>query len=1090
MADNVERVIFLEEVSSENLGLVGGKAMSLSEMTKAGINVPPGFSVTTAAYKSGITPEIEKQILEAFDKLGAERVAVRSSAVAEDSKEASWAGQLETYLNVDKTGLIDAIKKCWDSVNSEHAREYARQQNVSEADKAVGVVVQKMVDSDVSGVMFTANPVTNNRGEIIIEAIYGLGELIVQGSVTPENFIINKKTSEVISTSPNRQDRMLVYKGGKNVEVEVSDAKLQGSTLSDKNLKDLISAAQNIEEHYGVPQDIEWAIEGGKLYITQSRPITTLGLDSSEADLKQEFLKQNGGDRVMRFEGEFIPFQLMIAWWNYIDADQKVKGIDPILFYFTPERTTAYLSHDKYKGAARVTFSDLINGRMSLQDFKAGYGKYASRISEEYKDYFQENVKPASEKECYDKYVSLHQDFHDLVVWTLFYEQLDEDVVAEVLAGKGIDLKKMWEIVKLPVFTSFDIRKNNYILSGLEGKVSASYLAFAFTDYTFFADEEFVNQELTKYDTRKLKDEVNKAKEVTKKAKIATDKYLESADEHTKNTIEILQWVLFCRDERKDIINQVELILFHIARQLFGFWNIDQGLLPYAGISDVLQGREYMKSIEKDLPKRKNGFSVLYQTDGTTIFGYENLKEQIASLDDFILSQHKSKTGEVSIKGDIGNPGKAEGKVKVIRKKSEFDSFEPGDILVTGMTRPEFVPLMQKAAGIITDEGGITSHAAIVSRELGKPCIIGTRIATQVLKDGDQVEVDANTGVIKILKSSTYTFEKIFTREESMIFGELLGQELDKWLASISEEKIPTMFFRLERGMLECWLCSESTKILIDDVYENNIKDPTYLKQQIEIYKDLISKLARFEEKGYAKNLDELREYLDLFSEAVKPLHVIFFTPFHEKAPKALSDLAVKVRSEDAMFDNADLYIRDSLNHLYPANEGMETFIGLKDLDGSVPKNLKHRDDNFFCLEGKYMNINLENFQKKHPNFVLKIDKFEPDQKTFDGTIAYKGVVEGEVQVINLKKDVAKFKKGNILVAPMTTPHYLPAMKIASAFITDEGGVTCHAAIVAREMKTPCIIGTKIATQVLKNGDKVKVDANAGVVTILQNNVQ
>jgi phosphoenolpyruvate synthase/pyruvate phosphate dikinase len=157
-----------------------------------------------------------------------------------------------------------------------------------------------------------------------------------------------------------------------------------------------------------------------------------------------------------------------------------------------------------------------------------------------------------------------------------------------------------------------------------------------------------------------------------------------------------------------------------------------------------------MKSIESDLPKRPGGFGVLYQTDGTSVFGYENLQKQIASLDDFILSQHKSKDGR-SIKGEIGNTGQASGKVRIIRKNVEFDTFVEGEILVTGMTRPEFVPLMQKAAGIITDEGGITSHAAIVSRELNKPCIIGTRIATQVLKNGDRVEVDANTGVVTIL---------------------------------------------------------------------------------------------------------------------------------------------------------------------------------------------------------------------------------------------------------------------------------------------------------------------------------------------------
>ncbi|HYF97147.1 MAG TPA: PEP/pyruvate-binding domain-containing protein [Patescibacteria group bacterium] len=748
--DNSKRIIFFDEINSNNLELVGGKAMALSEMIKAGVNVPPGFSITTDTYRLGLTDEIVEEILKAFDKLQVDRVAVRSSAVAEDSKEASWAGQLETYLNVDKKGLIEAVKKCWSSVNSEHAKEYAKQHNIDHADNAVGVVVQQMVDSDISGVMFTANPVTNNRDEIIIESIYGLGELLVSGSVTPENFTINRNTKKVTSHNSNQQNKMLIYKDGENIELNIPDHKLKISTLKDKNLRDLIATAENIESNYGSPQDIEWAIENDKLYITQTRPITTLRTASDSVSLEQEFLNQNSNDKVMRFEGDFIPFQLMIEWWNYIGPDKEIHTISPVLFYFTPERTTAFISHNKYNGAAKDTFADLVNGRLSLQDFKDGYEKYATRLSQRYEDYFEKSIRPSMEKESFDLYKEAYDDFHGLIIWTLFYEQLDEATVSKVLANEDIDLKKMWDVVKLPVFPSFDSRKNEHILSALEGKVSSNYIRFAFTDYTFFASEEFVKKQLTKYDANELKSEIKKSKELTRKAKQQLEEYLNSADAFTKNIVEILGWVLFSRDERKDIINKAELLLFHISHQLFDFWNIDKKLVSYTGISDVLQGREYIKTIESDLPKRPDGFSVLYQTDGTSIFGYENLKEEITSLDDFILSQHKSKDGR-TLQGEIGNIGKARGQVRIIRKNAEFDNFQEGEILVTGMTRPEFVPLMKKSAGIITDEGGITSHAAIVSRELNKPCIIGTRIATQILKDGDLVKLDANSGVVTIL---------------------------------------------------------------------------------------------------------------------------------------------------------------------------------------------------------------------------------------------------------------------------------------------------------------------------------------------------
>jgi pyruvate,water dikinase len=750
MADNVNRVIFLDKISSEDLSLVGGKAMSLSEMIKAGMNVPPGFSITTNVYNSGLNSEIENQILKAFDKLGADRVAVRSSAVAEDSKSASWAGQLETYLNVNKSELIDAVKKCWDSVNSEHAKEYASQNKVSEADKSVGVVVQKMVDSDVSGVMFTANPVSNNLDEIVLEAIYGLGELIVQGAVTPENLIINKKTGRVVGSSSSRQAKMLVYKNGKNEEVEVPDNKLNRSILSEAEIKELTDTAIRIEKHYGIPQDIEWAIENGKLYITQSRPITTLGLNETEASLEQEFLSQNGDDQVMRFEGDFMPFQLMIEWWNQYDSTKKLEGIYPVLFFFTPERTTGYISQDKYRNVAIKTFSELISGNRSFQEITDNYDKIAAKISEDYTKYFVNDKRFSSEADAFRTYKTVHEDFHELVAWTLFYEQLDESAVAEVLSKKNVDLERLWEIVKLSVFTTIDTRRKEYMLAALEGNLQAKELCFSFSDYTFFADEKFVTDELAKTSTDELKAELTNVHEAINRARQKSSDYLKNADELTRIAAEILGWVLQNRDERKDIINKIELILFHIAEQLFDFWDMDKDLLPYTGISDILQGREYAKSIETDLPKRKDGFAVLYQTDRTSICGYEDLSAQMKSLDSFILSQHQDKSGHI-IKGDIGNTGKASGKARIVLKRKEFENFQEGEVLVVGMTRPEYVPLMKKASAIVTDEGGITSHAAIVSRELNKPSIIGTRIATQIIKTGDIIEVDANSGIVTIL---------------------------------------------------------------------------------------------------------------------------------------------------------------------------------------------------------------------------------------------------------------------------------------------------------------------------------------------------
>lgn len=268
----------LSEVSSPDVDEVGGKGASLGELIKAGISVPPGFIVTTKAYKQfkdqKLSVEVRDKIYKAFEALGAKRVAVRSSAVAEDSSTSSWAGQLETYLNVTRENLIENILKCWNSIKSEKALSYAAQQKINEDQLSVAVVVQKMVDSEVSGVMFTVNPINKNTNKIMIEAGFGLGEMVVQGKIIPNNFIVDKKTLEIKNKNIQTQETMLICKDGQNQEISVSDEKKDQSALSDAQIKELSSLGKKIENYFGKPQDVEWALENGKFYILQSRPIT------------------------------------------------------------------------------------------------------------------------------------------------------------------------------------------------------------------------------------------------------------------------------------------------------------------------------------------------------------------------------------------------------------------------------------------------------------------------------------------------------------------------------------------------------------------------------------------------------------------------------------------------------------------------------------------------------------------------------------------------------------------------------------------------------------------------------------------------
>ena len=169
-----------------------------------------------------------------------------------------------------------SVIKCWGSISSERAKAYAAEQKTAKENLAVAVVIQQMVESEKSGVTFTINPITQNRDELVIEAGYGLGELLVQGLITPDTYVVDKRTFKVISKSINRQDKMLVFRDGKNKMIEVLREKRHKQVLYDAQIRHLVKIALDIETHFRAPQDIEWAFEDGKFYIVQSRPITTL----------------------------------------------------------------------------------------------------------------------------------------------------------------------------------------------------------------------------------------------------------------------------------------------------------------------------------------------------------------------------------------------------------------------------------------------------------------------------------------------------------------------------------------------------------------------------------------------------------------------------------------------------------------------------------------------------------------------------------------------------------------------------------------------------------------------------------------------
>jgi len=342
-----EFIKFFSHITKNDVAIAGGKGSSLGEMSGAGISVPPGFVVLASAFDRFLketqleeeinarlkevnpadTNSVDKasnvirdaihdhempkdltdEIWKAFDELfetdsqtspspspargGEKYVAVRSSATAEDSAVASWAGELETYLNTTRENVVERVRTCWSSLFTPRAIFYRHEKNLIDHYVSVAVVVQKMIQSEISGIAFTVHPVTEDYDQMIIEAGYGLGEAIVSGQITPDSYVVSKSEMSIVDIYVGAQTRKLVRAKVKaksekdkinkkdddlaNEWVEIG-AEGEKQKLTGKQIIEVAEVCKKIVEHYGFPCDIEWAMEGGKIYITQSRPITTL----------------------------------------------------------------------------------------------------------------------------------------------------------------------------------------------------------------------------------------------------------------------------------------------------------------------------------------------------------------------------------------------------------------------------------------------------------------------------------------------------------------------------------------------------------------------------------------------------------------------------------------------------------------------------------------------------------------------------------------------------------------------------------------------------------------------------------------------
>jgi pyruvate, water dikinase len=322
MRAGLKTIVWFNEVTKKDIPLVGGKGANLGEMTNAGIPVPQGFIVTADAYRefldeAGLTEKIrtllapldsndskqlqslsEKvkkliikaempkslatQIRASYKKMKGGAVAVRSSATAEDLPDASFAGQQATFLNVQgEDDVVKAVQACWASLFEARAMFYRIENKFDHFKVNIAVPVQHMVQSEASGVMFTVDPTTSDLSKIVIESVLGLGEMIVSGDVTPDHYVVDKKSMKIAHKEIKKQEWKLVRSAAgsadANIKINLTKAEQARQKITDADILTVAKIGKQLEDHYKHPQDVEWAKEDGKIFIVQTRPVTTMG---------------------------------------------------------------------------------------------------------------------------------------------------------------------------------------------------------------------------------------------------------------------------------------------------------------------------------------------------------------------------------------------------------------------------------------------------------------------------------------------------------------------------------------------------------------------------------------------------------------------------------------------------------------------------------------------------------------------------------------------------------------------------------------------------------------------------------------------
>jgi len=849
----------LAEFGARDRAAAGGKGANLGELVRLGFPVPEGFVVTTAAYTmtlrdtgldgrlqallddpdggspdagalrelvsaAPVPPEVRSSIAAAYAALRAGPVAVRSSATAEDLPGAAFAGQQDTFLNViGEEKVLDAVVRCWASLWTDRAVAYRQRQGIDPRTVAIAVVVQKMVEPRSAGVMFSANPVTGERGEIVVDAGAGLGEAVVSGLVTPGHYVLDSRgrtlsftpggnevivravagggTEEVMPPGPSRAD-------GQPAAPQLTDPHLADSQLTDAELAELARLARRAEEHFGSPQDMEWAVADGRIEVLQSRPMTGL---PPQPPVLNRFQRTVGPFFVEMFQQR--PYPLEVSGWMqrgifamlgrmagsvgvvFPPLHQILPEEDGVVLQLLPPvpRPTLRTLAAPFSVARRVRrfkpaewtrdrrFTDF------LAEVERLHGKDPARLSWTgvlglARDTFAAMGKITDLRVSYLPGSFVPQAKLRLMLLLLGKTRLAPALIAGAETRTSQANRALENLAALvrndavlsPAFAGLRSSQDGSpaaLLQRVEHDPAFEPFRAAFHAFLAeFGHRETVSVVLSSAPTWSDAPDVvlGLVKALTGERPPVADQTGAALAELKRHpalrVAAVRRLVLAAVDEAKTGMAFREDSHFYatMALPLLRRSQLELGRrLADAGVLDAPGDVYHLRFEELE--------AVAEMPDGGALPAWVRERyrplvlaraakrrelEGIPLLDPALLfADGRRAEGATSdgtlLSGTGASRGQASGAVRVVRGPEDFGTLLSGEILVCPYTNPSWTPLFQRAAAVVVDAGGLGSHAAIVAREYGIPAVMGTAKGTKVLRDGQRVLVDGSRGEVR-----------------------------------------------------------------------------------------------------------------------------------------------------------------------------------------------------------------------------------------------------------------------------------------------------------------------------------------------------